>query len=961
MSELHKIRKLSTLHRIIESCDVKAATLLNRDLVNSDVNVVTSAIGALEKLQIPIAEEKVYRIYPASSPQVKRRLLQYFRAVPQCVNPSLLMRLYNAAQTEEERGDVLKTMGALGTSSSDTLEFLRQKILYQNPSAAQRLGAMEGLGIAEDYKTLSSFVSSNIQIEPETDLVIQALRGISHQEDHESFAQLYRSLKQIVDIPTRFFTPLGKELVRALFCTYEDHHSIQQLFVQLKARLEGFCKADDEEVVSFVIGTLQELPNRDAPFIVNCVKNLILSKSGSDELQKLKENYFWMVHPRIKDNLQFKAIGSILEKVFAGIILELTERKKAMEMKHGREPKADLIEFLESFGNLSFVKTVTAYFKSNPPDETLKKVILTVVTRAQPNLNQRQKETLRGFLKLLMLDDARVRTSLAHECGKVDLSRTVNNLFKQLRFYFSIGRALMNPGISRQLQSLHRLGPVFEEYKIARTELLMTVISEPSKDSFLFAIKELMNVPRREFSQVLSKVEKLELSWLEEFKKGFITKGFIPEANLQFTVELLKKCGRITDVDWQRILLQIYKRDFGSISNEIEEWVMFLLAESGNPGSLDLFSDQIRKNNYVLSQIEVDVLFKYTLCICDHAMDEYREQLKDTIFGCLKLENDFYFTDLGYILYLLNDNEGFKILKKAFQSENPQVLLKATDYATRIQMTEVWPKVLEYVDKNDVKLNQQVVLYFKDIRAQVDQVQLMNYLLLLHENKKLAATELFANASMDENEKERLAKVFDDYRLARGNSNRTQFEAEKQMAEKTIFFIDIAGYTKKSATTDIKVLMAMLDEFGKIIMPCGEKYKGTLIKKIGDCYMYTFDTPLEAVLFSTEVQAILKARNLEETEDRKINTRIGLNTGKVFCMDNDVFGDPVNVAARMESNAPLNGIRVNSTTCLPIKSFLLTERDDIEVKGIAGHLETYRVLGIKDGVREEYLSSFGRK
>ncbi len=190
------------------------------------------------------------------------------------------------------------------------------------------------------------------------------------------------------------------------------------------------------------------------------------------------------------------------------------------------------------------------------------------------------------------------------------------------------------------------------------------------------------------------------------------------------------------------------------------------------------------------------------------------------------------------------------------------------------------------------------------------------------------------------------------------SGHKTRFELEQNIQELTIFFIDIAGYTKKSATSDIGEVMLMLDEFAKIIVPIGKKYRGNLIKKIGDCYMYTFESPIEAVMASLEVQSELRSYNEFRVDKDKLNTRIGLNTGKVFTQDNDVYGDPVNVASRVESKAPLNNLLINETTYLPIQDFVVTEKQEpVAVKGVDKPLQTYVVRGLKKGVQEAYFES----
>ena len=158
------------------------------------------------------------------------------------------------------------------------------------------------------------------------------------------------------------------------------------------------------------------------------------------------------------------------------------------------------------------------------------------------------------------------------------------------------------------------------------------------------------------------------------------------------------------------------------------------------------------------------------------------------------------------------------------------------------------------------------------------------------------------------------------------------------------------------STSNIGDVMTMLEEFGKIIEPIGNRFLGKLIKKIGDCFMYTFDNRLGAILFSLEVQKALKSYNEFRVETEKLRTRIGLNTGKVYLKEGDVYGDPVNTASRVESKAPLDGTLANETTFRGLEDLFNFEKmEPIVVKGIDHPLQTYHILSAKAEVLESYL------
>ncbi len=76
---------------------------------------------------------------------------------------------------------------------------------------------------------------------------------------------------------------------------------------------------------------------------------------------------------------------------------------------------------------------------------------------------------------------------------------------------------------------------------------------------------------------------------------------------------------------------------------------------------------------------------------------------------------------------------------------------------------------------------------------------------------------------------------------------------------------------------------------------------GRLIKTIGDAFLMGFDSPTDAVLAGVSAQEALSKRNAPLAETDRIEIRIAINVGEVNLVEGDVYGDPVNIAARIES------------------------------------------------------------
>ena len=153
---------------------------------------------------------------------------------------------------------------------------------------------------------------------------------------------------------------------------------------------------------------------------------------------------------------------------------------------------------------------------------------------------------------------------------------------------------------------------------------------------------------------------------------------------------------------------------------------------------------------------------------------------------------------------------------------------------------------------------------------------------------------------------------------------------------KAIVFTDIADFTSLSAKDEQKAV-EVIQKQNEIIKPIVKKHNGEWLKEIGDGLLFSFNSSLEAVRCSIEIQETLK-----EIED--INIRIGIHQGDIFIKDGDVFGDDVNIASRVEAFSPVGGISISDkvnmdiTGVVDIKTKFLGHR---KLKGVGQDTKIY--------------------
>jgi tetratricopeptide (TPR) repeat protein len=127
-------------------------------------------------------------------------------------------------------------------------------------------------------------------------------------------------------------------------------------------------------------------------------------------------------------------------------------------------------------------------------------------------------------------------------------------------------------------------------------------------------------------------------------------------------------------------------------------------------------------------------------------------------------------------------------------------------------------------------------------------------------------------------------------------------------------------------------------------------FEGRIVKTIGDAYMLVFRSPTDAVRCSLAIQDKLHIENQQRTEDERIHVRIAANIGEVRVHRGDVFGEPVNIASRVETITPADEVYFSEALYLTMnRSDLSLERvGEYDLKGIPEPVTVYRARRFAD-------------
>ncbi|MEM9741007.1 MAG: adenylate/guanylate cyclase domain-containing protein, partial [Pseudomonadota bacterium] len=162
----------------------------------------------------------------------------------------------------------------------------------------------------------------------------------------------------------------------------------------------------------------------------------------------------------------------------------------------------------------------------------------------------------------------------------------------------------------------------------------------------------------------------------------------------------------------------------------------------------------------------------------------------------------------------------------------------------------------------------------------------------------------------------------------------------------TVVAADIVGFTRLVELDEERTLSAQRAHRKEFLDPLVANLGGRLANTAGDSLLIEFPSAVQAVRFAVDAQAGMRERNSDTPEDQRISYRMGINVGDVVADGQDLLGDGVNVAARLEALAPSGGIILSSTVRDQVQDKLdiaLTDLGDIQVKNRTRPVRAFQV------------------
>ena len=169
---------------------------------------------------------------------------------------------------------------------------------------------------------------------------------------------------------------------------------------------------------------------------------------------------------------------------------------------------------------------------------------------------------------------------------------------------------------------------------------------------------------------------------------------------------------------------------------------------------------------------------------------------------------------------------------------------------------------------------------------------------------------------------------------------------ERRLA--AILAADVVGYSRLMEQDEAGTLAALADRRKAVLEPLLAKHRGRVVQLMGDGTLVEFSSAVDAVQCAVDVQKAMKEANAKLSSDRMIVLRVGMNLGDVVVEDGDLYGDGVNIAARLEAMADPGGIYLSAAMHQQVERLLPFTFRDLGDRSLKNILRPVRVFCIAD-------------
>ena len=163
----------------------------------------------------------------------------------------------------------------------------------------------------------------------------------------------------------------------------------------------------------------------------------------------------------------------------------------------------------------------------------------------------------------------------------------------------------------------------------------------------------------------------------------------------------------------------------------------------------------------------------------------------------------------------------------------------------------------------------------------------------------------------------------------------------------SVMAVDVVGYTRLMELDELGTHSRLMDFRSSLLKPAVEEWRGEIVKNTGDGFLAVFENPRDAMEAAIVMQSRVTTREADQPSDRRIAFRMGLNVADIIVEDHDIYGDGVNIAARLQSYAEPGGIVISGAVRDAIGETLGWEAADLGLLHLRNLSHPVRVISLR--------------
>jgi class 3 adenylate cyclase len=903
---LGKEGKITALLVLKNFYDEDIFKLLVKEFYNSDIGISEAAIRSSGALGNEVAIPHLYQIVERGKKSQRIAAIRSLTAIRAPSSTGMLIKYFNHFPEEDVRAEILRAINTISPTAQLVQELNNSVYVDPKQSEAVKCIAVEALVEAERYPFLK-----------------ETLPRAAPAVQQAAFGKMLQTGSQVVlDFSSEALDPAAKG---SYLCLY----TLKARNPQANYVLEELQKGDRQTILSF-LHSLSEFQGR-LRFPPRVFRLLLITPYVDVETEAAIGDFLKKIVMEVKGAIpqmvsEFSVITSAhLDTVFAKI------RKNYISLK-GIQKKEDLLAtvlatLLEKYATPSVLADVQAFFKEDgytgrtPPVAQMRSLL---ASAPKEDLNR-----LDACIPLFTLKEKKDKQAVLALVSRVDLNRPF--FLRRLNRLIRVAGALEIKTTSKKIQEIldfaraERIQFIEETSIVTLCQLLTRSIIELSREYFKEPTKNLrsLNGYIRGARFIPAKILIAPLIHIAQ----------VPALNPQSRALVVETLENMDLSGLRKVLPPLLKvLDMRDVADELKLRIGDILARNGDSTVGHQALDLTVHSTAVGRRVAVRMLKS----LVARGEGAAAENVTNRLYLLLEDADRTVKVEALIALLSMADDYAAQIVGDYIKDGDAEMVADILRGTTKPLSRETFSLLLDMIHLDSLPVQEALRALLPDLSQGSYAEELRQGLLAVLSGVPRETTAPEPVAAPETQAVPETESILGQGKL--------EFKFKRENTQVlTVFFIDIYGSTEISSKVDASSYLRLIKAFEDIVTSTIAANRGTIVKKMGDGILAHFKLALNATVAALTVQQKIREYSAMRLEQEKFQARVGLNTGPVIKKDKDIFGETVNVAARMQSAATPGDVMLTEATFKEIRDYVrCTQLGRIEAKGIKDGVVAYK-------------------